>query len=56
MKTVKQACAPQAATFDPVRRDAVLDLSDLVALDAGHWREDAAAARVLAGAVENDHV
>ena len=28
----------------------------LATLDAAHWREDAAAARVLAGAVENDHV
>ena len=28
----------------------------LAALAAGHWRADAAAARVLAGAVENDHV
>ena len=31
MKTLKQACAPRAATFDPTRRDTVLDLSDLVA-------------------------
>ena len=30
MKTLKQACAPRAATFDPTRRDTVLDLSDLV--------------------------
>ena len=31
MKTLKQACKPRAATFDPTRRDTVLDLSDLVA-------------------------
>ena len=31
MKTLKQACAPRASTFDPTRRDTVLDLSDLVA-------------------------
>ena len=30
MKTVKQACIPRASTFDPTRRDTVLDLSDLV--------------------------
>lgn len=28
----------------------------LAALDIDHWREDAAAARIVAGAVENDHV
>ena len=31
MKTVRQACIPRATTFDPARRDTVLDLSDLVA-------------------------
>ena len=30
MKTVRQACIPRSATFDPARRDTVLDLSDLV--------------------------
>ena len=30
MKTVKQACSPRASTFDPTRRDTVLDLSDLI--------------------------
>lgn len=30
MKTLKQACKPRAATFDPTRRDTVLDLSDLI--------------------------
>lgn len=29
MRTVKQACTPRASTFDPTRRDTVLDLSDL---------------------------
>ena len=99
MKTLKQACVPRAATFDPTRRDTVLDLSDLVedridataffaenhtrllvgapefgsGLQTGPvrlvgvhdgslvrhafyavWR--AAAARLVARAVENDHV
>ncbi len=30
MKTVKQACLPRSSTFDPTRRDTVLDLTDLV--------------------------
>ena len=30
MKTLKQACAPRPATFDPSRRDTGLDFSDLV--------------------------
>ena len=30
MKTIRQACVPRATTFDPARRDTVLDLSDLV--------------------------
>ena len=30
MKTVKQACVPRASTFDPTRRDTVLDLTDLI--------------------------
>ena len=30
MKTVKHACTPRASTFDPTRRDTVLDLSDLI--------------------------
>ena len=30
MKTLRQACVPRSATFDPARRDTVLDLSDLV--------------------------
>lgn len=31
-------------------------LRHLAAVDIDHWREDAAAARLVAGAVENDHV
>ena len=30
MKTLEQACIPRASTFDPTRRDTVLDLSDLI--------------------------
>ena len=30
MKTIRQACVPRASTFDPTRRDTVLNLSDLV--------------------------
>ena len=31
MKTARQACVPRTATFDPARRNTVLDLSHLVA-------------------------
>ena len=30
MRTVKQACVPRSSTFDPARRDTVLDLTDLI--------------------------
>ena len=30
MKTIRQICVPRTATFDPARRDTVLDLSDLI--------------------------
>ncbi|MDD9983983.1 MAG: hypothetical protein OXU81_21920 [Gammaproteobacteria bacterium] len=30
MKTLKQVCIPRGSTFDPTRRDTVLDLSDLI--------------------------
>ena len=30
MLTIKQACVPRAGTFDPSRRDTVLDLTDLI--------------------------
>ena len=40
----------------PQREALAAVLRYLAALDADHWREDAAAARLVAGAVENDHV
>ena len=40
----------------PQREALAAVLRYLAALDAAHWREDAAAARLVAGAVENDHV
>ena len=30
MRTIKQACVPRPGTFDPTRRDTVLDLTDLI--------------------------
>ena len=30
MLTIKQACQPRPGTFDPARRDTVLDLGDLI--------------------------
>ncbi|MDE0192034.1 MAG: DUF1156 domain-containing protein [Gammaproteobacteria bacterium] len=39
------------------RRDAlVVLLRYLAAIEIGHWRDDAQSARLIAGAVENDHV
>ena len=39
------------------RREALVAvLRFLAALDTSHWRENAVAARLVAGAVENDHV
>ena len=40
----------------PQREALAAVLRYLAALDVDHWREDAAAARLVAGAVENDHV
>ena len=40
----------------PQREALAAVLRYLAALDADHWREDAAAARLVAGAVGNDHV
>ena len=39
MQTVRQACVPRPATFDPSRRDTVLHLGDLVAnrIDAAEF-------------------
>lgn len=39
------------------QREALIDiLRYLARTEIGHWRQDAAAARIVAGAVENDHV
>ena len=40
----------------PQREALAAVLRYLAAIDGDHWREDAAAARLVAGAVENDHV
>ena len=40
----------------PARESAAAVLRYLANMDTDHWREDAAAARLVAGAVENDHV
>jgi hypothetical protein len=40
VKTLKQACTPRASTFDPTRRDTVLDLSDLSDLIDGRIDPD----------------
>ena len=40
----------------PQREALAAVLHYLAAIDVGHWREDATAARLVAGAVENDHV
>ena len=40
----------------PQREALAAILRYLAAVDVDHWREDAAAARLVAGAVENDHV
>ena len=40
----------------PARESAASVLRYLANVETDHWREDAAAARLVAGAVENDHV
>ena len=40
----------------PARESAASVLRYLANMETNHWREDAAAARLVAGAVENDHV
>ena len=40
----------------PQREALIAIFRYLAALESDHWRADAAAARLLAGAVENDHV
>ena len=44
------------AYHGPVRESAAAVLRYHANVDTGHWQEDAAAARLVAGAVENDHV
>ncbi len=44
------------AYHGPARESAAAVLRYLANMDTGHWREDAAAAKLVAGAVENDHV
>ena len=46
----------EIADYWPQREALGAVLRCLAALDIDHWRTDAAAARVVAGAVENDHV
>ena len=38
------------------RESAAAVLRYVANMDTGHWQEDAAAAKLVAGAVENDHV
>ena len=44
------------AYHGPARESAAAVLRYLANMDTDHWREDAAAAKLVAGAVENDHV
>ena len=44
------------AYHGPARESAAAMLRYLANVDTGHWQEDAAAAKLVAGAVENDHV
>ena len=46
----------EVADYWPQRAALAAILRSLAALPIDHWRTDAAAARLLAGAVENDHV
>ena len=46
----------ELADYWPRRESLVAVLRYLAGIEINHWREDAAAARVVAGAVENDHV
>ena len=46
----------ELADYWPRRESLVAVLRYLAGVEIDHWREDAAAARVAAGAVENDHV
>ena len=44
------------AYHGPARESAAAVLRYFASMDTDHWQEDAAAARLVAGAVENDHV
>ena len=46
----------EIADYWPQRETLAAILRSLAVLDIGHWRTDANAARLVAGAVENDHV
>ena len=46
----------ELSDYWPQREALAAILRYLAAIDVGHWREDATAARLVAGAVENDHV
>ena len=46
----------ELADYWPRRESLVSVLRYLAGVEIDHWRDDAAAARVVAGAVENDHV
>ena len=46
----------ELADYWPRRESLVAVLRYLAGIEINHWREDAAVARVVAGAVENDHV
>ena len=46
----------ELSDYWPQREALAAILRYLAAIDGDHWREDAAAARLVAGAVENDHV
>jgi hypothetical protein len=48
-------CATRPSYWDS-REAIVAILRFLAGLSIAHWRQDAKAARLLAGAVENDHV
>lgn len=46
----------EIADYWPQRENILVLLRYLARLPIPHWQADAAAARLLAGAVENDHV
>ena len=48
--------APPPNYHGPARESAATVLRYLVTMDTVHWEQNAAAAKLVAGAVENDHV